>query len=190
MLDDEKFPDDWDIQGVFTEGPRFTVKDGWIYLSLSVGGTQGPAQAHGILVYRSRHAQGPWEPSPYNPVMRTYSRHEKWINKGHGALVEGPDGKWYIIYHGFLRNRYNQARMPLMEPIEWTEDGWYRIPDWSSPAKPLPIPQGGVAVTHYRNSISGKKSFARGMDLPWNHQAEKRKHRTGIKSERNRHLFS
>lgn len=35
-----------------------------------------------------------------------------------------------------------------MEPIEWTEDGWYRIPDWSSPAKPLPIPQGGVAVTH------------------------------------------
>ena len=148
VLDDEKFPDDWDIQGVFTEGPRFTVKDGWIYLSLSVGGTQGPAQAHGILVYRSRHAQGPWEPSPYNPVMRTYSRHEKWINKGHGALVEGPDGKWYIIYHGFLRNRYNQARMPLMEPIEWTEDGWYRIPDWSSPAKPLPIPQGGVAVTH------------------------------------------
>ena len=42
VLDDEKFPDDWDIQGVFTEGPRFTVKDGWIYLSLSVGGTQGP----------------------------------------------------------------------------------------------------------------------------------------------------
>ena len=148
VLADEVFPDDWDIQGVFTEGPRFTVHDGYIYLSLSVGGTQGPAQAHGILEYRAKSALGPWEPCPYNPIMRTYSRHEKWINKGHGIPVEAPDGSWYIIYHAFLRNRYNQARMPLMEPIEWTGDGWYRIPEWSSPAKPLPAPKGGRAVRH------------------------------------------
>ncbi|MGI6114918.1 family 43 glycosylhydrolase [Luoshenia tenuis] len=148
VLEDEVFPDDWEIQGVYTEGPRFTKKDGWIYLTLAAGGTEGPPTSHGVFSYRSRSALGPWERSPYNPIIRTRSRHEKWLSKGHGTLVEAPDGAWYMIYHAFLKDRYNQARMLLMEPVEWTEDGWFRVPEWSDPAKPLPAPKGGEAVLH------------------------------------------
>lgn len=163
VLEDEVFPDDWEIQGVYTEGPRFTVKDGWIYLTLAAGGTEGPPTSHAVFSYRSRSALGPWERSPYNPIIRTHSRREKWLSKGHGTLVEGPDGKWYMFYHGFLKDRYNQARMLLMEPIEWTEDGWYRVIEGSDPAKPLPAPKGGVAVPHgYPTQID----FAKNVPLP------------------------
>ena len=148
VLADEVFPDDWEIQGVYTEGPRFTLKDGWIYLTIAAGGTMGPPTSHGVFSYRSKHADGPWEPSPYNPIIRTHSRHERWISKGHGTLVEAPDGSWYMMYHAFLNNRFNQGRMMLMEPVEWTEDGWYRIPEWSGADKVLPAPKGGKAVPH------------------------------------------
>ncbi len=154
VLADEVFPDDWEIQGTYTEGPRFTKKDGWIYLTLAAGGTSGPPTCHAIFSYRSRNADGPWEPSPYNPLRRTFSREEKWHSKGHGMLVEAPDGSWYMPYHGYLKERYNQGRMMLMEPVEWTEDGWYRIPSWSSPELPLPAPKGGKAVLHgYPTSV-------------------------------------
>ena len=148
VLEDEKFPDDWEIQGIYTEGPRFTKKDGWIYLTLAAGGTEGPPTSHGIFSYRSKSALGPWERSPYNPIVRTCSREEQWLSKGHGTLVEAPDGNWYLAYHGFLRDRYNHSRMLLMEPVQWTEDGWFRVPEWSDPAEPLPAPKGGKAVQH------------------------------------------
>ena len=34
VLEDETFPDDWEIQGTYTEGPRLMKKDGWIYMTL------------------------------------------------------------------------------------------------------------------------------------------------------------
>jgi xylan 1,4-beta-xylosidase len=148
VLNDEIFPDDWEIQGIYTEGPRLLVKDGWIYLLIAAGGTEGPPTAHAIFSYRAKNVLGPWDRSPYNPILRTYSRHEKWINKGHGILVEDLNGSWYIMYHGLMKERENQGMMLLMEPIEWTKEGWFRIPEWSSPDKLLPAPKGGKAVLH------------------------------------------
>jgi beta-xylosidase len=152
-LEDEVFPDDWEIQGTYTEGPRFTKRT--VDLSDPRGRRYlGSATCHAIFSYRSSNAAGPWEPSPYNPLRRTFSREEKWHSKGHGMLVEAPDGSWYMPYHGYLKERYNQGRMMLMEPVEWTEDGWYRIPSWSSPDLPLPAPKGGKAVLHgYPTSV-------------------------------------
>ena len=31
----------------------------------------------------------------------TQSAAERWWSKGHGTLVEGPDGRWYIVYHAY-----------------------------------------------------------------------------------------
>lgn len=148
MIPDEKFPDDWEIQGVYTEGPRILVKDGYIHLVIAAGGTEGPPTCHGVFAYRAKSVYGPWERSPYNPIIRTYSRKETWHNKGHGQLVEAPDGNWYILYHGSMRDRQNQGFHLLMEPVEWTDDGWWRIPEWSAPDKPLPAPKKGKAVLH------------------------------------------
>ena len=123
-------------------------KGEWIYLTLAAGGTEGPPTSHGIFLYRSKNANGPWERCPYNPIMRTLNRNDEFLSRGHGMPVEAPDGSWYIAYHGLRNGRYNQGRMFLLEPIEWTDDGWYRIPEWSSSNKPLPMPKGGKVITH------------------------------------------
>jgi xylan 1,4-beta-xylosidase len=148
VLADEVIPDEWDVEGTYTEGPRFTKKDGWIYLTLAVGGTVGPPTSHSVFSYRSRNADGPWEPSPFNPIMRTYSHKEKWRSKGHGTLVQALNGAWHMPYHALLNGRENHGRMLMMEPVEWTAGGWYRIPEWSAADRALPLPQGGQAVRH------------------------------------------
>ena len=40
--------------------------------------------------------------------------------------MEGPDGQWWIVYHAYEKGAYFLGRQTLMEPVEWTEDGWYR----------------------------------------------------------------
>jgi beta-xylosidase len=148
VLPDEEFPDDWEIQGVYTEGPRLMKRDGWIYLTLAAGGTEGPPTSHGVFLYRSKKADGPWEKCPFNPLMRTFSRHDKWLSRGHAMPVEAPDGSWYLVYHGIRKNRYNHGRQLLMEPIEWTDDGWYRLKEENGSDKALPAPKGGKPVLH------------------------------------------
>jgi beta-xylosidase len=138
-------------------------KNGYIYLTLAVGGTRGMPTSHGVFLYRARKVQGPWERCPYNPIIRTYSRHDRWQSKGHGMPIEAPNGSWYLIYHGTQKNRANHGRQPLLEPIEWTEDGWYRVKVDSVPDKPLPIPKGGKAVIH---GYPAKVTFPQAEILP------------------------
>jgi beta-xylosidase len=47
-----------------------------------------------IVAARSRSIDGPWEHSPYNPILRTRSRDERWWSKGHGTLVEDRARRW------------------------------------------------------------------------------------------------
>ena len=148
VLDDYEFPDDWDIEGVYTEGPHFTKRNGYYYLLIAAGGTMGPPTAHGVFSYRAKDPMGPWEESPYNPIVRCRSRKETWWTKGHASFIDTPDDEWYIIYHGILNGYINQGRMLLMEPIEWTDDGWFRIPEGQMPDQPLPMPKHGKWVQH------------------------------------------
>src|SRR5262245_14329273 len=79
-----------------------------------------------IAAARPRNLLGPWEHSPYNPILRTRSADERWWSKGHGTLVEGPDRRWWIVYHAYENGFYNLGRQTLLEPIEWLDDGWFR----------------------------------------------------------------
>ena len=80
-----------------------------------------------VVSARSRSPLGPWENSPFNPVVRTWSRRESWWSKGHGTPIEGPDGRWFLVYHGYQNGYRTLGRQTLIEPIEWTDDGWYDI---------------------------------------------------------------
>lgn len=62
-------------------------------------GNAGPATSHSVVSARSRHAEGPWEFSPYNRVLHTQSRDDRWLSVGHGRLVDTPDGKWHMTVH-------------------------------------------------------------------------------------------
>ena len=63
---------------------------------------------------------------PFNPIVHTYSAKESWWSKGHGTLVDDADGNWWMVYHAYANDLHSLGRQTLIEPMEWTADGWYR----------------------------------------------------------------
>lgn len=121
------YPKKWRTEGKYLESPKLTYHNGWYYMTSAEGGTAGPKTSHMAICARSKSPLGPWENSPYNPVVRTYSANEPWASTGHGTIVEGPDGRWWIVYHGYRSSDYTLGRSTLMAPIRWTSDGWYTL---------------------------------------------------------------
>jgi len=101
-----------------------------------------------VVAARSKSLDGPWENSPHNPIVRTRTREEKWCSRGHATLVEGPGGTWYLVYHAYENGFYTLGRHTLLEPVVWTEDGWFKSAGHDVAA---PIPKtGGEALPHGR----------------------------------------
>jgi xylan 1,4-beta-xylosidase len=140
-----RYPDDWITEAWSPEGPKLFRKGGYFYLVNAVGGTSGPATGHMIVAARSRSINGPWENCPHNPIQRTLSKDEMWWSRGHATCVEGPSGKWYMIYHGYENGYHTLGRQTLLEPIEWTADGWFRATGGDL-SKPLPKPAAAAEV--------------------------------------------
>ena len=122
------------------EGPKLVEHNGYFYLNLAEGGTAGPATSHAVISARSRHAEGPWEFSPYNPVVHTASRDDRWMSMGHGRLVDTPDGRWYITVHAYEDGYRALGRQLLLLPVEWTADGWWRLAEGAKAGDALPMP--------------------------------------------------
>lgn len=127
------------------EAPKLLQRNGYYYLNVAEGGTAGPATSHAVVSARSRHADGPWEFSPYNPVLRTRSREERWMSVGHGRLVDTPDGKWYMTVHSYENGYRTLGRQLLLLPIEWTGDGWFRVPEGMTADSAIPMPMPGTS---------------------------------------------
>lgn len=122
-----KIPREWSIECFCMEGPKLFKHNEYYYLTVAEGGTAGPATGHMVISARSKSPLGPWENSPYNPILRAQSNEEKWGSVGHGTVFEDTGGKWWIIFHGYEKEHYNMGRQTLMLPVEWTNDGWYKI---------------------------------------------------------------
>lgn len=129
VYDGWPIPREWSIECFCLEGPKFIKRGEYYYLITAQGGTAGPATGHMIVAARSKSALGPWENSPYNPIIRTTDVSEKWCSKGHGTPFEDPNGDWWMIYHAYEKDFYNMGRQTLLEPLEWTADGWFKVPE-------------------------------------------------------------
>jgi len=92
VYDGWQYPDEWVVEGFAQEGPKMLKRGGYYYMVLAEGGTAGPPTSHMVVAARSTSIEGPWENSPYNPIIRTRSASERWWSKGHATLVEGPRG--------------------------------------------------------------------------------------------------
>ncbi len=109
------------------EGPHLFKKDGRYYAILAEGGT---GYGHRISVARSDSLYGPYEPSPYNPVMTQSDPSAPIQRAGHGKLVRTDAGEWWCLY---LCGRPNGGqfttlgRETALDPVEWTDDGWFTI---------------------------------------------------------------
>ena len=162
------YPKEWIVEGFAQEGPKIIKKGDYYYQVLAQGGTAGPPTGHMIVAARSKTLEGPWEHSPYNPLVRAQSADEPWWSTGHGTLVEGPDGRWWMVYHAYEKGFYNLGRQTLLQPVEWLSDGWFRIAKYD-PAYPIPKPVPASAGEHglaYSDDFSTNK-----MGVQWSFYA-------------------
>jgi xylan 1,4-beta-xylosidase len=143
-----QYPADWVVEMFAPEGPKLFRHGEWFYLVSAVGGTAGPPTSHMVTVARSRSVHGPWENDPRNPIVHTQDASEPWWSRGHASVVEGPAGDWWMVYHGYENGMRTLGRQTLLEPVEWTRDGWLRAKGGTL-STPLPAPKGG------RRSASG-----------------------------------
>lgn len=142
VYDGWEYPAQWETEGMFLESPKLNYHDGYYYMTSAQGGTAGPATSHMVVAARSKTPLGPWENSPYNPIVHTYSADDNWWSKGHGTLVDDANGNWWIVYHAYANGYHTLGRSTLIEPVEWTSDGWYRT-------KPTAVPvSSGKPVKH------------------------------------------
>jgi xylan 1,4-beta-xylosidase len=164
-VDPWPLPKSMRIECTCLEGPEFAEHNGYFYLNLAEGGTAGPATSHSVLSARSRHATGPWEFSPHNPVLHTQSRDDRWLSIGHGRLVDTADGRWFIIVHAYENGYRALGRQLLLLPVEWTADGWWRVAQGVRPDSHMRVPVAGAAQQPFFDPSDDFR--APGLGLQW-----------------------
>ncbi|MBN1414231.1 MAG: family 43 glycosylhydrolase [Bacteroidales bacterium] len=122
-------PRDWTIECFCMEGPKLFKRGEYYYMTVAEGGTAGPATGHMVISARSKSPLGPWENSPFNPIIRAQSNADKWWSVGHATIFKNTSNTWWMIFHGYENGHYNMGRQTLLAPVVWTDDGWFKIPD-------------------------------------------------------------
>jgi len=162
------------------EGPNLSKRNGFYYLMTAEGGT---GFGHGVALARSERIEGPYAPSPVNPIVtsapqdyadrgnRDYLRPERYnprsaIQKaGHGCLVDTPNGEWYLAHLASRplpdSRRSMLGRETFVQKVEWTDDGWVRMVDGGRVAQER-VP--GIAGCVYPERTPARDSFVEDFD--------------------------
>ncbi len=111
-----------------TEGPHLYKINGLYYLITAEGGTE---YDHAVSVARSKNIKGPYEASPYGPIVTTMTNPDWPLQKtGHGDLVEDDKGNWFLVFLTgrplTTRGRCTLGRETAIEEIIW-ENGWPKL---------------------------------------------------------------
>lgn len=115
--------------GRYVEGPHIYKIGDWYYLFASEGGTE---YGHMITLARSRDIWGSYENCPHNPILTNRNKAPYPIQAiGHGDLVTGPDGNWYMVSLGFRQTDvwmpfHHLGREVFLTPVWETGEGWFR----------------------------------------------------------------
>lgn len=160
IYDGWKFPSNWMTEGFCLEGPKLYHIGEYYYYISAEGGTAGPPTSHMIVVARSKSIDGPWENMPTNPLVHTYSSSDRWWSRGHGSLIDTPDGRWFIVYHAYENGFLNLGRQTLIEPVHFTADGWI-VADGGDATNPMHQP---LKAWNPINSHSKLGEFRMGLD--------------------------
>lgn len=160
VYDGWPLPDDWIVEAFSLEGPKvYRIGKYYYYLSAE-GGTAGPATSHAVVVARSESIDGPWENMPTNPLIHTASDQERWWSRGHGSLIDTPEGNWYCVYHAYEKDFLTLGRQTLMEPVHFTNDGWIKA-DGGDASLPMAKPTSEWTPT---NRLARLGEFRVGLD--------------------------
>ena len=103
-----------------------------------------------------------------NPIVRTCTPPRSWWSRGHADRRRRPGrGDWWMVYHGYENGYRTLGRQVLLEPVEWTEDGWLRAlgGDLSGPM-PSPVALDGPARTASRCPTACRHGAGPAVGLP------------------------
>lgn len=126
-----------------TEGPHLYKIGNWYYLFCAEGGT---FYEHAVTVARSETITGPYQVSPYNPLLTSNGHPELTLQKsGHGCLVKTQGGEWYLAH--LCGRPYRETRRCMLgretaiQKLKMTEDGWFLTEDGTGlPRDRVPAP--------------------------------------------------
>lgn len=112
------------LGGSSPEGPHLYKINGYYYLMSAEGGT---GYEHREVIQRSKTPWGPFEVSPYNPLIS----HMNYPNNpfhaiGHADIIETADG-WWLVCLGIRPKDgrfHHLGRETFLAPVIWTPDGW------------------------------------------------------------------
>ena len=111
---------------IFPEAPHLYKIGDWWYLLLAEGGTE---RGHAVSIARGTSPMGPFEGCPANTLLTATGTDGPVQCSGHGDLVVGPDGRWWLVLlgvwvRGMTRSFGSLGRETYITPIAWTEEGW------------------------------------------------------------------
>ncbi len=154
-----EIPREWSIECFCMEGPKLFKRGEYYYLTVAEGGTAGPATGHMVISARSKSPLGPWENSPYNPIIRAKSNADRWWSVGHATPFKDAYDDWWMILHAYEKDYYNMGRQSLLSPIEWTSDNWFKIPEGYTINTPVEKPKGNTGESKFSlsDNFAGKE---------------------------------
>ena len=148
----------------YTEGPQIFKKNSFYYLITAEGGT---SFEHRVTVSRSKNLLGPYENSPFNPLITSWDDPLNPIQKaGHASFVKTKYDEWYICY---LMSRPLKTDRPLLAKggrgacplgretsiaqVQWQDD-WPVIVGGNHPQQQIPMPK-GIEEHRFLDDING-----------------------------------
>ena len=143
------------------EGCHLYKHGDYYYIYATYGGWPS-----GQAVFRSKDIFG-----PYEEKMLV----EKWIggkaNTVHqGALIEDVSGQWWTIMQEDLGAL---GRMPNLQPVKWTSDGWLSVGNGGTPYDTYTKPKyAGDNRIKRLPTTDAFRSLTLGMQWEWNHKPE------------------
>lgn len=131
---------DWEKRsGEVTEGPFMLKHKGMYYLMYSGSGADSPN--YGIGYATSKSPTGPFVKYAGNPIAQ---RGGNVSGPGHHCVVEGPDGKLWMLYHQKWNTEVNWRRFLALDPLWFDSRGVLHVKvtrDTDQPAPATPFRQ-------------------------------------------------
>jgi xylan 1,4-beta-xylosidase len=106
------------VSGHVTEGPFILKRDGIYYLTYSGTGADSPN--YGIGYATSKSPLGPFKKHNGNPIAH---REKGLYGPGHHCVVNGPDGKMWMVYHQKYDDGTNYRRFLALDRMWFDDEG-------------------------------------------------------------------
>jgi len=114
----------WGAEKAHPEGPHMLKLNGYYYHTIC-GGELATGKNIQVIA-RSKNVYGPFEESPYGPVLYESDTPGRLIKNDHAKFVQTDKGDWWVVFHS--QRKIDGAnilgRETSLGKITWNSDGW------------------------------------------------------------------